>query len=371
MTRARLVAALAIAIAVGACGGSGSAADAKAPRAAASAPAPPPCPARMPEGKADPATAAALVGKKIVRVCVVGPRGAALAAAEKAVVAKPGDPLGEGRAREDLRAALATGLFEDGAAWAEPAGDGVVLLFDLKERPRVASIAFDGAKVFGDDALAAKVPFEKNGPFDPAKMAAVARALEDEYRARGYLACGVRWVARPSDDGTVALKVSVLEGPLHRFAKIAFRGNARVPSSELLTATELHQGEPYTRDKVERAGLALQAAYFDRGMVQAKIEATPEEASDAAGVTFTIDEGPVFSVGKVAIGKDGKKLEKDLLAVMKTKPGQTFSRKAVLADIDRVSRVLGEKDLHGEMTPNTELDAKKKTIDVTIDVTFR
>lgn len=352
--------------------GCGAAAVETAPaKTAAKTDVAPACPSDVPEQKGDPEAAEASFGAKVVRVCVFGADGDARAAADKAILTKAGDQLTADRVREDLRAAIASGAFDDGAAWAQRAGDGVVLSFALHERPRVASIAFEGAKVFGNDALASKVPFDRNARFDPAKMTAAARALEDEYRSRGYLVAGVRWHGAETEPGKVAVKVNVFEGPLHRFAKIVFKGNKKIAEAELAKIAELSKGEPYTRDKVSRAALSVQAAYYDRGMVEAKVDVERDEASDAAGVTFVVDEGSVFTVGKVAFGKDGKTLEKDLLAQLKTKPGQTFSRKGMLEDLERVSRALGEKNLHGELSPTTEIDAKKKTIDVTINVTFR
>lgn len=330
-----------------------------------------PCPASD-DPLPDETALAAAFGAKIARVCVNGVKGEILAAAEKAITSKAGEPLARTTVRNDLHAMLMTQQLADARAWVERGPAGVVLVYDLVPRPRVASLTITGTKAFGEEALRAKLPAEKGAAWEPGKVTDALTQLEDAYHARGYLAAGVQLKTTPAADGAVDVKITVIEGPLHRIAKLSSKGNKRLTETEVVSATELTVNEPYSREKLEGALYRLQAAYFNRGMVQAKVDAERDESTDAVKLTLVVlDEGPVFNLGKIVFRNAKPELEKELLAKATVKSGQVFSRKALLAEVERFSKVLGEKSLHGSMSPSVEIDPAKKVVDVVVTIDWQ
>jgi len=371
ITKTALV--LALLVGLAACGG--KTAVAVAPKPAASAPRPPvpPCPdAIVPGG--DPLESAGFEGKPVVRVCVVGGTEESRRNAQRAIDLRASDIFSAERVRADLEAILKLGTFDDAAAYGlrVQQGTSVVLVYAVRDRPRVAEIGFEGAKVLGDATLNAKLPIEKESPYDPAKVNVIAQAVRDEYHQRGYGAARVQLVAEPvgAAHDHVRVRIKVDEGPLWRFTKVEFKGNKKVPTADLRKAAGLEVGKPVVQDEVDRAGLVLAALYYDRGFVQMRVDTEAGDVVDGGrALTFTVDEGDVFTIGGMHATKLGAPYEKELLEkVIRARPKQVFSRSAIVADIERVKAFFTAKSQAVEVNPLTEIDAKKKTIDLTFKI---
>jgi outer membrane protein assembly factor BamA len=373
MTKAALFASL---LALAACGGQAAVAPAAKPVATPAKPAPPSCPETIVPG-GDPLESAAFDGKPVVRVCVVGGTEESRRNAQRVIDLRPSDIFSAARVRADLEAIFQLGTFDDAAAYGLRVhqGTSVVLLYSVHDRPRIAEIGFEGAKVLGDAALNAKLPIEKESPYDPAKVNVIAQAVRDEYRQRGYGSARVKLVAEPASDARdhVRVRIQVEEGPLWHFTKVDFKGNKKVSAAELRKTAGLEVGKPVVDDEVERAGLVLSALYYDRGFVQVRVDPELDTKSLTAdggmAMAFTVDEGDVYSIGSMHATKLGEPYEKELLSkVIGSRPKQVFSRSAIMKDIEQVKAFFAAKNQAVQVNPLTELDAKKKTIDLTFQI---
>jgi outer membrane protein assembly factor BamA len=348
-----------------------------APKAAATTPAKPavpPCPESIIPG-GDPLEAEGFEGKPVVRVCVVGGSETSRAAAQRAIELHPSDVFSAERMRADLGAILQLGVFDDASAYGlrVQQGAGVVLLYSVHDRPRISRIGFQGAKLLGDAALDAKLPMTKDSPYDAGTASRIALTVRDEYRLRGYDAARVVVVAEPTPGSPdhVDVRLKVDEGTQSRFAKLEFKGNKKGPEAELRKAAALEAGKPFVREEVERAALLVSTFYYDRGFVQVRVD--PEiGTANAQGVVplaFVIDEGDVYSIGALHATKLGGPVEKELLdTVVRARPKQVFVRSKVVDDLERVNAFFASRGQKVVVTPLTEIDPKKKTIDLTFEI---
>ena len=348
-----------------------------APNAVAAAPAKPPvppCPESIVPG-GDPREVEGFDGNPVVRVCVVGGSETTRTAAQRAIELQPSDVFSAQRMRADLQAILQLGVFDDASAYGVRVqqGEGVVLLYSVHDRPRIAHIGFQGAKLLGDAALDAKLPMAKESPYDAEAASKIAMVVRDEYRLRGYEAARVVVVAEPAPGAPdhVDVRLKVDEGTQSRFAKLEFKGNKEGPEAELRKAAALEAGKPFVREEVERAALLVSTFYFERGFVQVRID-TEIGSANAQGVVpvaFVIDEGDVYSIGALHATKLGAPVEKALLdTVVRARPKQVFVRSKVVEDLERVSAFFASRRQQVVVTPLTEIDPKKKTIDLTFEI---
>ena len=130
------------------------------------------------------------------------------------------------------------------------------------------------------------------------------------------------------------------------------------------------EGASFDDEKVEKATLAVSGLYFDRGLLEVRIDEPKKDAASDGAVTITISitEGEVYKVGTVKLGKLGEKLDKELQAKMKTKPKQVFDRSVLLADVEKIKETFKAKNQKVEVLPRTELDAKTHTVNLQLDV---
>lgn len=328
------------------------------------------CPPSPPAPNADATKIAEVTGKRVAKTCLYGVEGDSLAAAQKALRSREGEPLDLEHVREDIGGLVKTGVIDDVAVSALSQGDAVALYYALVPRPRIAEVQFEGAHVFEKEGLTGKIAMEKHRPLVQAEVSDLVTAMRDEYGRRGYRSAKIASKTEPAGPGLVKLKFVVEEGPQWKIGPVSFKGNKKVSEADLKKAVALETGTPFDEEKIDRGVLAVQSLYFDRGMINVRIErgvAEPDK-DGATPLTLTLDEGDVFRVASLKLGKLAAADEKALLAKLKTKPKAVFNRSKLVEDVKSLTDTFAARGQTVEIVPRTDVDAKNKTLDVTLDV---
>ncbi|MBW1809727.1 MAG: hypothetical protein JRJ87_16140 [Deltaproteobacteria bacterium] len=156
------------------------------------------------------------------------------------------------------------------------------------------------------------------------------------------------------DCGAIDLCFLIDEGPKFTVKKIIFKGNQKIASSDLLAAIELKE--------------ASGTLYYERGMINIRISDPKIDIIEEDGhivITFSIEEGPTFSIGKIGVSGDLVAEPKDYQAFLKIKTGETFVRSKVAADMQRIHdfhKKHGHTDL--DVTPATNIDSERFVVDI-------
>lgn len=332
----------------------------------AAAPAPPPAPAC-------PKALPALVdvrppfGAKVEKVCLVGASDDSYLRLHELVAPREGEALSAKSAQEDLEELYALGFVRDVVAVAELLpSKGVMLSYFVTEHERVAEVKVAGVHAVDGELLKALLPLGL-----PASLA-LRKALEDKttefYAELGYTHAKVRVTLSPREPGTAVLSVEVEEGPRVTLKALTFAGVTQVKEAELRKVLRARVGEPFSEEEEQRDAAAVAAAYYDRGMVHARVEPAHTEADGAVTVVFTVEEGPVFRVGKLTLRGVALGAPAEVLKKLETKPRMAFSRSRLQHDLERVREIARQQGLLVEVTPLTEVNVDKKLIDLTLEV---
>jgi outer membrane protein assembly factor BamA len=152
---------------------------------------------------------------------------------------------------------------------------------------------------------------------------------------------------------------------------IAFDGRKVLAERELLAAVHSHVGEPWRQDVVERDELLLTEVAFDHGLITAKVHAEPVTPTADGRVTlrFTLEEGPVFTIGALSLKGVPAADQKHLLDSLETRPKQTFVRSQIKRDLQRLEHSGRAHGVTLEVTPVTQVDTAKKKVDITFELT--
>lgn len=326
------------------------------------------CSARLP--KYDSArTPEAFLGKKIRAVCFVGVGKESETRIRGYLRARAGATLTTDLVRDDLRRLVRReGLVGAEVIGARGNGD-ITLTYVLEPNKRIHHVEFHGSRVFGDRELSKIVPFEKDRRFDPRELRRLIQILSDEYVDRGYERANVQFEAKPYENDRLVVHVNIEEGPQSILRTIRFEGNKHLKNDELTSATKLEIGKVVLKDLVERATLLVQALAYDRGLAESTVTHTiegPSERGDV-GVVFTLDEGPVYRIGSIAI--EPKKFEKKAkLQTLSSKRGQIFSRAKLVADQATLRSNLGDEPGLRDIVLKSEIDKKKRRIDIVFSI---
>jgi outer membrane protein insertion porin family len=165
------------------------------------------------------------------------------------------------------------------------------------------------------------------------------------------------------------LVVMLLASVAQAAPKIELVGNAKLGSTELLSAID-HPFDANGRlvDEIfERDLLLLSAYYWDRGYALVKIGApviTPTT------IRIPITENERFTLGNLAIAGDPTpRMRARHHDALQIRPGDIFSRSALAAERERLSRYYEERGYaYVNVIPLTKVDLDKKTIAVTFEI---
>ncbi len=261
-----------------------------------------------------------------VDVVVRGTRG------DRVRVAFAGDPLPEDRRRslvpiERLRS-VDEEVVEDGsrnleqylrlegyraatAAAGRRRADGVLTVtFTVNRGPLhvLGAVTLEGVAGLPRAELEPLLKLQPGEPFVDARVAAVAAAIVEYYRVRGFAAARVTprlGLQAAGADGRVPVDVhfDITEGARTVVTSVRLDGVAAVPAAPLLEAIALTAGKPYYRPQQAIDREAIERRYRNLGYQRAAVEARTEVSADGTGVTlvYAVREGAQTRVDHVLV----------------------------------------------------------------------
>ena len=261
----------------------------------------------------------------------------------------PGKPFDPTALDAAVKALYATGLFSDVNIRRQ--GDGV--LVTVTENPTIVRIAFEGNKKVKDAELKKDLHSKESGPLSRFFVQADVERLIEVYRQHGYFqvqitpetinakggtkpdaktdasAANARGHKRPDhaesardvgkaglgkrDFGErVNLVFQIKEGDKLAVRRIAFAGNRAFPAYKLTGVIKtgktnilsfLLDNDIYNADRIDNDCDLLRRFYRDHGYADVTVRSSASYDASLKGVvlTYTLDEGPPYRFGKVAI----------------------------------------------------------------------
>ena len=281
----------------------------------------------------------------------------------------------------DLNSALkdlyGTGLFAD-VSFRKDRG---VLFVDVIENPIISQIAFEGNTDIKDDELLAEISLRPRQVFTRTKVQNDVSRVYEVYRRTGRFAANVDPKIIKLDQNRINLVFEVTEGEITNIKGIRFVGNkafdddtlrSEISSKEDRWYRFLSSDDRYDPDRIKYDEELLRQFYLKEGYADFRIvSANAELAPDKEDfyLTFTVDEGPRYRVGHVAIdsdlrGFDGEVL-KDSVSFL---PGQWYNADEVKVTIDNMTDQLG--DLQYAFV-SIRPDVQRNVAEDVVDIRFR
>ena len=291
---------------------------------------------------------------------------------------QPGDAFDADRLDRSLRTLFATGLFRDVTVTRQ--GDRIAV--HVEENPIVNRVAFEGNSKVSDDVLRTEVTLRPRAVFTPQQAQADRQHILDVYARRGRFAARVEPKLIQLDQNRVDVVFEITEGPAALVSRINFVGNTAYSDSRLkdVIATReqawyrlLSSSDVYDPERLNFDRELLRRYYLRNGYADVQITgATAELAPDRSGffVTFTVDEGPRYRVGKVEVASTLRGVDVDRLRrELSFSEGDWYDGDAVERAVDAMtdSPALANTPFV-EIRPLVQRNRDARTVDVTFDV---
>ena len=335
-------------------------------------------PQRAPARRAAPA-AARPTGEVIRAIEVRGNQRIEADTIRSYMLLQPGDRYDTDRQDRSLRTLFATGLFRD----VQIGRDGDRVVVTVVENPIVNQVVFEGNRKISDDNLREAAQLKPRSVYTDAAAQNDRTRLLELYARRGRFATRIepKVIDRGSDRVDVVYEIT--EGDTALISRINFVGNDSFSDSRLKEVVSSREeawyrpfssSDTYEPERLNFDRELIRRYYQRQGFADAEVtSSTAELAPDRSGffVTYTINEGPRYRVGKVEIDSSLRNVTGDRLQrVLEVESGDWFDGDAV----ERMVQVLtDEANLAGapfvEVEPRITRDADARRADIVFVVT--
>ncbi|MCI0752817.1 outer membrane protein assembly factor BamA [Teichococcus vastitatis] len=292
---------------------------------------------------------------------------------------QPGDPYTGDAVDRSLRTLFATGLFRD----VRITRQGDRLAVQVQENAIVNQVAFEGNSALSDDTLRPILTLRERAVFTAATARADRQRILELYARRGRFAARVEPKVIERDQNRVDVVFEITEGESALISRINFVGNENFSDSRLKEVVASRESawyrlfssaDTYDPERLNFDRELLRRYYQREGYADVEItDATAELAPDRSGffLTYTVQEGPRYRVGKVEINSSLRNVTgAQLQPVMTIQPGDWFDGDAVET---MEQTLVDQANLSGapfvEVEPRITRNTAEQRVDIAFDVT--
>ncbi|MGA9769065.1 MAG: outer membrane protein assembly factor BamA [Blastocatellia bacterium] len=316
------------------------------------------------------------------------------------------DPYNPAQLDRDVRALYAQGHFEDVKVYAEEgARGGKIITFEVRERPLLLDIKYEGLKSVQQSTLLEEfrkrsVGLSKESQYDPVKVRRAAVVIKEMLANEGRPEAKVEPSIEQISSTAVGLTFKIEEGPRFRIADIDFEGNTVYSDSDLRSQMKLVKEsglfttftskDVYHKDKLEADIDRLRVlVYADNGYLKARFgEPRVEEVGEIGSwiplighkgrglkIVLPIDEGRQYRAGDVKVEDNTEFTADEIKSVLSIKAGDVVKGYSVVnKGIENLKKLYGSRGyIQFNAYPNLDFhddpnDPNKGTADITFVV---
>ena len=218
-----------------------------------------------------------------------------------------------------------TGQFDDVLVEQRTAGDRLILILKVKERPVLERWAVRGVQRLGEGSVKGRVKLAEGRPLDRNAIEQSRAAIDSLYKNAGYYAAEIKTLELPQQNGKIRVVFDVTEGERVAISQVVVQGNRHFKDKTIVgqmsTKPEgfwwFQKGE-YDDDKLQQDERErLPRWYADRGFVDFQVTKDSLQADSTGGkatLHLTVDEGPSYQVGSFDMEGNRRFSREELLA---------------------------------------------------------
>lgn len=229
-------------------------------------------------------------------------------------------------------------------------GDALVLTFTVTRGPlhRVNAVSLDGNATVSREDIEPLLKLPRGEPFVDARVAAVAVAIEELYRVRGYQNAAVKPVVEilpdQGDGGSryrpVDVRFVVTEGARTMVHEVFFDGVIAVPEATLRNTLSLTAGRPFYGPLLAADRDSLERTYRNLGYLGATISQAVSVGDDGnASLRWLVREGEQSRVDRVLITGNDRTSPDVIRRELRLRPGDPLSADAMIESQQRLSQL--------------------------------
>ena len=318
---------------------------------------------------------------QVGEVTFEGNRRVDLSAVRSVLTVKPGQEITVEDIDRDIRSIYKLGRFADVSAEIEERDGLQVLVFRLTERPLVRAVEYVGNKELSTERLSGLVTLKTPDIHDPRKIESSLSAIRKAYREEGFHAAEVGSRVEVNDNYEATVFFDINEGEKVLIRHIRFEGNTVFTDAQLKKVMEtkerwflswLTDRGTYKEEVLQNDLEIIADQYYNNGYVQVKVKQpliTIAEDKKTLDVFIEIHEGAQFRVGELDVEGDLLKGKEEILALVKLKAGDVFSRQKLRQDVLTINDLYADQGYaYVNVSPLTQLDTEGRLVNLLFEI---
>jgi outer membrane protein insertion porin family len=160
----------------------------------------------------------------------------------------------------------------------------------------------------------------------------VQKQLKNIYLQKGFLQAAfgppvASIAAQQGGDVQVRISLAVTEGPMYRFGKVQWSGVKAMPPEKAAAIVPTPAGFLVNGVKLQQSLRILRGLYANSGYLHMLLKAKPDFHPESRTVDYSmeVDEGPLFSMGKLEFEGLTAQSEEKLRQLWKMREGEPFN----------------------------------------------
>ncbi len=295
---------------------------------------------------------------------------------------RKGDVVDPATLNTEIKRIWDLGYFSDVSADVERSGMGRVLVFTVKEKPRIDDVIVNGSDEVKKDDILATMSSKTGSVLNDRLLAEDIQKITELYRKEGFYLAEVAYhIDQKANSASAVLVFDVKEGKKLYIKEIKIEGLENIDAGDLKKELALQEhgilswvtGTGVLREEyLERDSAAITAYAMNHGYIDIQVAAPQVDyAEDGITVTFTVKEGTRYKLGELGFKGDLIDTDERLFEVVKIDDFKDsngyFSLSVIQDDIKALTDFYGN---YGYAFAEVDMDTRKHPEDGTIDIFF-
>lgn len=251
----------------------------------------------------------------------------------------------------------------------------IVIRIDEGGRGLIDDVVFEGNSVFSSRRLRGVIESDnwnwfRKRKLDREKLEKDMKAVQDLYGDNGYFDARVTGVEPVASGGEkVDLLFRIVEGPQYTTGNVAISGNRVFDAATLLPVFQLEAGTTFSLAGMKSDMETIEEFYGSHGYAEARVTPKIDKRSGQLFVTYAIEEGTQFKVGKIHITGNDDTRDSVIRREMAIDPGDDYNTIKIRKSLQRIRGLDYFEDNNGVdfMPVASELGPDYKDINVTVN----
>jgi len=228
-----------------------------------------------------------------------------------AIQTKTGEYYSEERAQNDTEKLMKTGNFDSVEVDKTIADGKVIVTFRVHEHPVISSVEVVGANNVKVNKIKEEIHSKVGSPLNDATLKNDIERIRTLYKDNGYANAKISYTITDSTEkNEAAVAFEIEEGTQSYIRDVIISGNKHISSFKIKWAMDTHprfllffRKGIYDEYTLKDDMWKIMELYQKIGYVEAKAtyEVKPTAKNDGLNVYVNIDEGPLYTVGKIVI----------------------------------------------------------------------